>query len=90
MCVLALGGVAHKPWRAFEAESHLRHAPATLEQLRFAIDAELAGARTFAHNHFRSNWRDGRSSACSARCSDWTVRDECHAEGGLDRCAIHA
>jgi len=50
---LALGGVAHKPWRAFEAESHLRHAPATLEQLRFAIDAELAGARTFAHNHFK-------------------------------------
>ena len=50
---LALGGVAHKPWRAFEAEHRLRHAPATLERLQFAVDAELAGARSFAHNHFK-------------------------------------
>jgi xanthine dehydrogenase YagS FAD-binding subunit len=50
---LALGGVGTKPWRAFEAERHLQGAPASVERLRFAIDAELAGARTFAHNHFK-------------------------------------
>ena len=50
---LALGGVAHKPWRALEAERQLRRAPATVEQVRFAIDAELAAARTFAGNHFK-------------------------------------
>jgi xanthine dehydrogenase YagS FAD-binding subunit len=50
---LALGGVGTKPWRAFEAERQLRGAPASVERLRFAIDAELAGARTFAHNHFK-------------------------------------
>jgi xanthine dehydrogenase YagS FAD-binding subunit len=50
---LALGGVAHKPWRAFEAEDRLRNAPATLEHLQFAVDAELAAARSFAHNHFK-------------------------------------
>ena len=45
--------IAQQVERAFEAEGHLRQAPATLEQLRFAIDAELASARTFAHNHFK-------------------------------------
>ena len=50
---LALGGVAHKPWRALEAERLLRHAPASLEHLRFAVDAELAAAKSFVHNHFK-------------------------------------
>jgi xanthine dehydrogenase YagS FAD-binding subunit len=50
---VALGGVAHKPWRAFEAERLLRHRPSTVEHLRFAVDAELAAARSFAHNHFK-------------------------------------
>jgi xanthine dehydrogenase YagS FAD-binding subunit len=50
---LALGGVAHKPWRALEAERLLRHAPAGLEHLRFAVDAELAEAKSFVHNHFK-------------------------------------
>jgi xanthine dehydrogenase YagS FAD-binding subunit len=50
---LALGGVAHKPWRAFEAERHLRHSPATLEQLQLAVDAELAASRSYVYNHFK-------------------------------------
>jgi xanthine dehydrogenase YagS FAD-binding subunit len=50
---LALGGVGTKPWRAFEAERHLKGVAASAERLRFAIDAELAGARTFAHNQFK-------------------------------------
>jgi xanthine dehydrogenase YagS FAD-binding subunit len=50
---LALGGVGAKPWRAFEAERHLRGADATAERVRFAIDAELATARTSGDNHFK-------------------------------------
>jgi xanthine dehydrogenase YagS FAD-binding subunit len=40
---LALGGVAHKPWRATRAEEALRGAPAT-ESFRAAAQAELADA----------------------------------------------
>ena len=42
---LALGGVAHKPWRAAHAEEALLGRPATEEAFRAAADAELAGAR---------------------------------------------
>jgi len=41
---LALGGVAHKPWRATRAEEALRGGPATEQAFREAIDAELAQA----------------------------------------------
>ncbi|HEY2191934.1 MAG TPA: xanthine dehydrogenase family protein subunit M [Actinomycetospora sp.] len=41
---LALGGVAHKPWRATRAEDALRGAPATDESYRAAARAELADA----------------------------------------------
>jgi xanthine dehydrogenase YagS FAD-binding subunit len=50
---LALGGVAHKPWRAFEAESFLRGRPATVETFRAAADAELSQARGLKHNAFK-------------------------------------
>lgn len=42
---IALGGVAHKPWRAYLAEEALRGAPATDDSFRAAADAELAQAR---------------------------------------------
>src|SRR5699024_10418777 len=38
---LALGGVAHKPWRARAAEAELRGARPTAENFRRAADAEL-------------------------------------------------
>jgi xanthine dehydrogenase YagS FAD-binding subunit len=41
---LALGGVAHKPWRATRAEEALRGAPAADESFRAAARAELADA----------------------------------------------
>ncbi len=41
---LALGGVAHKPWRAHRAEELLRGGPATVDAYRAAITAELADA----------------------------------------------
>jgi xanthine dehydrogenase YagS FAD-binding subunit len=50
---LALGGVAHKPWRAFEAEKALRGSPATEESFRAAAEAELRQASGLKHNAFK-------------------------------------
>ena len=50
---LALGGVAHKPWRATTAEQALRGAPATQDSFRAAAEAELAGARTLPGHAFK-------------------------------------
>lgn len=41
---IALGGVAHTPWRATRAEGALRGRPATDEEFRAAAGAELAAA----------------------------------------------
>ena len=50
---IALGGVAHKPWRATKAEEVLRGAPATEDSFRTAAEAELAEARPLAGNAFK-------------------------------------
>jgi len=50
---LALGGVAQKPWRAFEAEGLLRGAEATQETFQRAAEAELRSAKGRAHNAFK-------------------------------------
>jgi xanthine dehydrogenase YagS FAD-binding subunit len=54
---LALGGVAHKPWRATVAEDALRGAPATADSFRTAAeaaaDAELARARPLPGNAYK-------------------------------------
>jgi xanthine dehydrogenase YagS FAD-binding subunit len=50
---LALGGVAHRPWRATRAEAALRGAPATERAFRDAADAELADARPLPGNAFK-------------------------------------
>ena len=50
---LALGGVAHTPWRATRAEEALRGAPATERSFLDAADAELAGARPLPGNGFK-------------------------------------
>jgi xanthine dehydrogenase YagS FAD-binding subunit len=42
---IALGGVAHKPWRATRAEELLRGGPATAEAYRAAVEGELAAAQ---------------------------------------------
>jgi xanthine dehydrogenase YagS FAD-binding subunit len=42
---LALGGVAHKPWRAARADEALRGQPATEASFRAAAEAELAAAQ---------------------------------------------
>ncbi|MFJ8582196.1 FAD binding domain-containing protein [Micromonospora sp. NPDC093277] len=50
---LALGGVAHKPWRAVRAEELLRGGPAAQERFRQAAEAELADARPLPGNAFK-------------------------------------
>ena len=50
---LALGGVAHKPWRAFAAEKMLVGAPAGEDTFQAAAAAELTGARGYQHNAFK-------------------------------------
>jgi xanthine dehydrogenase YagS FAD-binding subunit len=50
---LALGGVAHKPWRAFKAEAALKGQPATEDSFRAAAEAELAAAVPLQDNGFK-------------------------------------
>jgi xanthine dehydrogenase YagS FAD-binding subunit len=50
---LALGGVAHKPWRAWAAESVLRGGAANSETFRAAAEAELADAVSLRDNAFK-------------------------------------
>lgn len=50
---LALGGVAHKPWRALTAEQALRGRPATAAAFREAAAAELAAAEPLRDNGFK-------------------------------------
>jgi xanthine dehydrogenase YagS FAD-binding subunit len=50
---IALGGVAHKPWRAWKAEAALRNGPATEQAFRAAAIAELADAKPLRDNSFK-------------------------------------
>jgi xanthine dehydrogenase YagS FAD-binding subunit len=50
---LALGGVAHKPWRAGKAEAALVGKNANEQSFRTAADAELAAAKGYKHNSFK-------------------------------------
>jgi xanthine dehydrogenase YagS FAD-binding subunit len=49
----ALGGVAHKPWRAAEAEAALRGKVANQASFAEAADLALREARGFGHNTFK-------------------------------------
>jgi xanthine dehydrogenase YagS FAD-binding subunit len=50
---LALGGVAHKPWRDASAEAALRGQPADRATFMRAADVLLRDARGYAHNSFK-------------------------------------
>jgi xanthine dehydrogenase YagS FAD-binding subunit len=50
---IALGGVAHKPWRAFEAERLLGGRHPDDAAFSEAADAALEGARPLKHNAFK-------------------------------------
>jgi xanthine dehydrogenase YagS FAD-binding subunit len=50
---VALGGVAHKPWRAQKTEKELIGKDADEKTFRAAAEAELAAAKGYAHNKFK-------------------------------------
>lgn len=50
---IALGGVAHKPWRVPEAEEILKGKPATREAFAAVADRLLHGAKGFGENDFK-------------------------------------
>ncbi len=50
---IALGGVAHKPWRATEAEKFLVGKAATEANFKSAADAEMRNAKPLEHNKFK-------------------------------------
>jgi xanthine dehydrogenase YagS FAD-binding subunit len=52
-CRIALGAVAHAPWRAARAEEALRGRPATEEAFAAAADAELAEAQPLEENAYK-------------------------------------
>lgn len=50
---IALGGVAHKPWRMLEAEAMLHNQPATPENFRKVAEAYIASASGYKYNAFK-------------------------------------
>ncbi len=50
---LALGGVAHKPWRALEAEAALNGAAADEQSFTRAAEIAMRDAKPLKHNHFK-------------------------------------
>lgn len=52
-CRVALGGVAHKPWRSHEAERTLDGKPATAQTFQAAAEAALHGAQPHRYNGFK-------------------------------------
>jgi xanthine dehydrogenase YagS FAD-binding subunit len=50
---IALGGVAHKPWRLTAAEHALRGADLTMKALREAVESAFGDARPLSQNGFK-------------------------------------
>ncbi len=50
---IAMGGVAHKPWRATKAEEMLVGKETTAENFRQAAEAEMADAKPLEYNKFK-------------------------------------
>jgi xanthine dehydrogenase YagS FAD-binding subunit len=50
---IAMGGVAHKPWRARKAEEQLAGKAADEKSFRTAAEAELASAKGYKYNSFK-------------------------------------
>ncbi|QHS63360.1 FAD binding domain-containing protein [Chitinophaga agri] len=50
---IALGGVAHKPWRAAAAEQLLKGRDATIANFKAAATAELSKAKPLEHNKYK-------------------------------------
>jgi xanthine dehydrogenase YagS FAD-binding subunit len=48
-----MGGVAHKPWRAAEAEKYLLGKAANDENFKAAAEAEMKSAKPLEYNKFK-------------------------------------
>lgn len=72
---IALGGVAHKPWRASRAEAVLRGAEPSQETFRRAADAELEAAVPLAGNGFKIQMAHGAITTVLAELTGTLERD---------------
>lgn len=52
---IAMGGVAHKPWRLPDAEKALTGKAPTSDNFRLAANIAIQGAKTYAHNGFKKD-----------------------------------
>lgn len=50
---LAMGGVAHKPWRLTETEEYLKGKTVSAETFRHAADLAMKGAKSYGENDFK-------------------------------------
>lgn len=50
---LAMGGVAHKPWRLYDAEKWLTSKPASVESFKQAASVAMQGAKAYQYNAFK-------------------------------------
>lgn len=50
---LAMGGVAHKPWRLSSAEAFLKGKPANEDNFRQAAQIAMQGAKAYQYNQFK-------------------------------------
>jgi xanthine dehydrogenase YagS FAD-binding subunit len=50
---MAMGGVAHKPWRLTEVEKYLIGKPTSAEVFKEAATIALTGAKTYQHNAYK-------------------------------------
>ena len=82
--------MAHKPWRAFEAEKVLAGAEAKAETFRYAAEAELANAKGFAHNRFKIELANRTVVSVLSELAEKGGRDECFAEYYTDSRALYA
>ncbi len=76
---IALGGVAHKPWRKPEAESALTGKAATESNFMTAADVLLEGAKGYGHNDFKvglARRAIGRALAQAARGTPQSQSDK--------------
>ena len=62
---IALGGVAHKPWRAQKPSSSSSDKDGGRKNFRAAAEAALAAAKGYEHNDSKSSWRSAASCARS-------------------------
>jgi xanthine dehydrogenase YagS FAD-binding subunit len=50
---LAMGGVAHKPWRLRDSEAFLKGRPATEDNFKQAAQLAMRGAKAYQYNQFK-------------------------------------